>query len=339
MNRPVSHFRTALVLFFLVLNIRPAGAQSFEAVGPRALGMGGAFVAVANDSSATWWNPAGLANGPFLDLAIARVGGEADDRLPATRTGLWSFSLATPPLGVSYYRLQVTDIRANTPTGRADGDREDRAAGVGVRSLSVSQFGVTVLHTIMTGVSAGATVKYLRGTSRVREPEAVDSPVGLSDLLDQGDDLSGGVGRGTMDIDLGVLAAIGAVRLGGTVRNLRAPRFGDSRLSRQVRVGIAFDGAAAGTRPLIASMDVDLRRYATATGDRRVIAIGGEHWVRPGWMALRGGARFNTVGERDRTVTAGATVAARAGLFVDGFAAVGSETSERGWGVAARVSF
>jgi len=210
---------------------------------------------------------------------------------------------------------------------------------MGIRSLSISQFGVTVLHTITTGVSAGATVKYLRGTSRARELEAVDSPVGLSDLLDQGDDLSGGAGRGTMDIDLGVLATVGAVRLGATARNLREPRFGDSRLSRQVRVGVAFDGAAAGTMPLMASMDMDLRRYTTATGDRRVIAIGGEHWMRPGRVALRGGARFNTVGEQDRTVSAGASVAARAGLFVEGFAAVGSETSERGWGVAARVSF
>jgi hypothetical protein len=54
---------------------------------------------------------------------------------------------------------------------------------------------------------------------------------------------------------------------------------------------------------------------------------------------VRGGARFNTVGEQDRTVTAGASVAVRAGLFVDGHAAYGSEASERGWGLAARVSF
>ena len=338
MNTPVSHFLTALFLF-LTLHVSPAAAQSFEAVGPRALGMGGAFVAVADDSSATWWNPAGLATGPFLDLAIARVGGEADARLPAVRTGLWSFSLATPPLGVSYYRLQITDIRANTPTEPADGDREGRAAEVGIRSLSVNQFGVTVLHTITTGVSAGATVKYLRGTSRVREPEAVDSPIGLSDLLDQGDDLSGGAGQGTMDIDLGVLATVGAVRLGATGRNLREPQFGDSRLSRQVRVGVAFDGAAAGTMPLLASMDVDLRRYATATGDRRVIAIGGEHWLRPGRVALRGGARFNTVGAQDWAVTAGASYAMRPGLYVDGHIVQGGETGEQGWGVAARVSF
>src|SRR5688572_15574551 len=52
---------------------RPVAAQVFEAVGSRAQGMGGAFVAVANDSSATWWNPAGLADGPFLDTATARA--------------------------------------------------------------------------------------------------------------------------------------------------------------------------------------------------------------------------------------------------------------------------
>ncbi len=338
MNRPVSHFFTTL-LAVLALGVRPAAAQSFEAVGPRALGMGGAFVAVANDSSATWWNPAGLATGPFLDLAIARVAGEADARLPASRTGLWSFSLATPPLGASYYRLRITDIRANAPTEPAGGGREDRAAGVALRSLFVNQFGVTVLHTITTGLSAGATVKYLRGTPHVRELDAVNSLVGISDLLDQGDDLSGGSGHGTMDIDLGVLATIGAVRVGATARNLRQPQFGEVRLSRQVRAGAAFDGAAAGRTPVTVSLDADLRRYATATGDRRVIAVGGEHWVRPRRVALRGGARFNTVGEQDRTVSAGASVAARAGLFVEGFAAVGSETSESGWGVAARVSF
>src|SRR5690242_5273284 len=46
-----------------------AGAQTIETVGERAMGMGGAFVAVADDSTATWWNPAALAAGPFLDAA------------------------------------------------------------------------------------------------------------------------------------------------------------------------------------------------------------------------------------------------------------------------------
>ena len=157
MNRSVSHF-LILIGMFLVLGNAPAAGQSFESVGQRALGMGGAFVAVANDGSATWWNPAGLATGPFLDVSVGRVSGAADSRLPAARSGVWSLALATPPLGISYYRLHITDIRTFEPTEQPAADREDRAAGVGIRSLSVSQFGATVLHTITTGVSAGATV-------------------------------------------------------------------------------------------------------------------------------------------------------------------------------------
>jgi len=38
-----------------------ANGLSLNSVGPRALGMGGAFVALANDGSAIYWNPAGLA--------------------------------------------------------------------------------------------------------------------------------------------------------------------------------------------------------------------------------------------------------------------------------------
>jgi len=166
--------------------------------------------------------------------------------------------------------------------------------------------------------------------------EDVDGP---EVLLDVGDELEDGDGQGTVDLDLGVLAAVGALRAGATVRNLREPRFGDRQLSRQVRAGGAFDGTAAGMMAVMVSVDVDLRRYAAETGDRRVIAVGAEHWVRPRRFAVRGGARVNTVGQQDRTVTVGASVAPRAGMFVDGHAAYGSNSGESGWGIAARVSF
>ena len=35
--------------------------------------MSGAFVAVADDATAVWWNPAGLATGPYFN-AIRRKG-------------------------------------------------------------------------------------------------------------------------------------------------------------------------------------------------------------------------------------------------------------------------
>ena len=47
-----------------------AAAQGFETVGTRAQGMGGAFVAVADDATATYWNPAGMASIPIFDLTL-----------------------------------------------------------------------------------------------------------------------------------------------------------------------------------------------------------------------------------------------------------------------------
>ena len=154
-------FHTLLLVAAAVVCSAPVHAQNVEVAGSRALGMGGAFVAVADDSSATWWNPAGLAAGPFVDMAIARTATTVDGRVADASNGLWSISMGTPPFGVSYYRLQVTDIRPLDPTAAGPGDREDRRAGVGV-----SQFGATVLHTLLTGVHAGATVKYVRGADR-----------------------------------------------------------------------------------------------------------------------------------------------------------------------------
>src|SRR5688572_33180567 len=94
-----------------------ASAQVTEATGPRALGMGGAFVAVASDSSATWWNPAGLAAGPFFDMSLARTVLSGASDLPAWRQKTSSFSIATPPVGFAYYRFRITDIQPFDPTG------------------------------------------------------------------------------------------------------------------------------------------------------------------------------------------------------------------------------
>ena len=46
----------------------PAGAQS--SLGVRANGMGGAFVGVADDATAVYWNPAGLATGAIASLNL-----------------------------------------------------------------------------------------------------------------------------------------------------------------------------------------------------------------------------------------------------------------------------
>ena len=73
-NRPDA--AGSLSLLFLSVPAVTRFSQSFDVVGTRALGMGGAFVAVADDASATWWNPAGLPNSLIVD-GIAEGGDRA----------------------------------------------------------------------------------------------------------------------------------------------------------------------------------------------------------------------------------------------------------------------
>lgn len=80
-------------------------AQTFETVGIRAQGMAGAFVAIADDATATWWNPAGLASGAFFSGIVER--GAA--RAPSDDATL-GISFVVPSLGLSYYRLRTSEI-------------------------------------------------------------------------------------------------------------------------------------------------------------------------------------------------------------------------------------
>jgi hypothetical protein len=283
-----------LVLYWLIIP-DSASAQVYESVGSRALGMGGAFVALADDSTAPWWNPAGPAAGPFLDLAAGKASGST-----------W-IAASIPPLGIGYYRFEAPA----DPTAIPAGDRQEGRIG---NPLRARQFGVTFLQSLMDGVHVGLTAKYVRA----------ESP--------------GGGWGATGDLDAGILAVVGAFRVGAAVRNLRAPVVGGARLDRQVRIGAAFDAAAAGHAPGAVSIDVDLRAYEAPDGRRRVVALGGERWLADRRLGVRAGARLNTTGARGKAVTAGISAAVRPGMYVEAHA-VGGSAGERGWGAAGRVSF
>ena len=74
-----------LLCFLLPLLATPAVAVEFAVVGPRAVGMGGAGVAVTTDSLATYWNPAGLAMTQTVDVR-AQASGQGIDRLGVRKT-------------------------------------------------------------------------------------------------------------------------------------------------------------------------------------------------------------------------------------------------------------
>jgi hypothetical protein len=331
--------RAALLLTLLaVVEVRPAQAQIVEAVGSRALGMGGAFVAVADDSSAVWWNPGALAAGPYIDISVARSVTEIE---PSSRDRVSWFAFGMPPIGAGYNRLRITEAGVPGSTGSGDAGREDGQGRVPVRTLDSHHVGATLVHSLTDRIHVGTTLRYVHGMVKIGVADLAEQG---SDLLEWGSSLEGGLAGHDFDLDIGALAVAGAIRVGALARNVLEAEFDSPvgppvRLERQVRVGAAFDADAIDLLPLMLSLDADVVEYETAAGDRRVIAVGAEQWLFTGRLAVRGGGRFNTVGAGERTGTVGASLRVRSGLFVDGHVVRGGTADDRGWGIAARVSF
>jgi F plasmid transfer operon, TraF, protein len=353
---------TVVAALTLLATPPKVSAQAFEVVGTRALGMGGAFVAVADDATATYWNPAGLGFGPVVDLVIER---QAFDALPdgrdrpleaTTRAAQGSstvFALVTPPLGLSYYRIRTTVVPAGPAASTAVDGQSDRSGGIVASTLVTRHFGVTLVQSLTSHLILGTTLKMVRGTAG---QHVFDTSGGtVEDALDAAGDLDGQV-HTTVDLDAGLLAAIGPWRLGLTGRNLRQPEFpvfppdgppGESlRLARQVRAGLAFAPRSrpTGTNgPLTVAADMDFRVAETAFGRRREMAIGGERWWLGGQAAIRAGIRFNTLREAgqegDPVIAGGFSVRVRSRSLIEGHISCGSKGLERSWGLAARVTF
>lgn len=300
----------------------PAGAQSHDGVGLRALGMGGAFVAVADDASATYWNPAGLATGRFFSFVFDTGRTESDGE---RQTGSL-IALGTPPLGLTYYRLSST-----VAVPSSDGADER----VSLARLRTSHVGVTLVQTLLDGLHLGGTLKYVHGTAAAGSvPADVDEPLSQASLLM-------GAGSRAFDVDLGLMADFGRVRAGLTGRNLLEPGFDTPRgdtlsLSRHVRAGVAVFPSST----LSIAADADLTRSFDLAGERRWLAFGAEQRLWQERLGVRGGVRVSTVGDARHTVTAGASGAIRTGVYADGYVAIGlGREAATGGGVGVRVIF
>jgi hypothetical protein len=311
-----------------------AGAQAFETVGTRAAGMGGAFVAVADDASAAYWNPAGFAAGSYFSLVLDRATAKlnASGEPAGSRSGLL-IALGAPPIGLSYYRLRNTDLVPGPLPAAAD--NEPRAGEVRLDTLITHHTGATVLQSIAPGIAVGATLKLVRGSAF-----SVVQPDGDRDaLLEDGGDLVGKAST-KFDTDVGVMASAGRIKAGLTVRNVTEPNFETAardsvlKLERQARAGIAVMPIAG----LLVAADLDLTRTAGPLGAVRNLAAGAEARVARKHY-VRGGVRLNTAGERATAVTVGVSYAATSALLVETQITGGSVRAPRGWGISARLGY
>jgi outer membrane protein OmpA-like peptidoglycan-associated protein len=97
-----------------------AASYSRIGVGARALGMGGAYVAVTDDPTATVWNPAGLARVDKLAFTFMYTGGYDFDRGHNFFGYAQSFSLAS--VGIGWTNAGMDNLERRTGVGAADGE-------------------------------------------------------------------------------------------------------------------------------------------------------------------------------------------------------------------------
>jgi hypothetical protein len=285
----------------MMVGALPLAAQPFEQAGVRAQGMGGAFVAVADDASAVWWNPAGLASGPFFSLLVEHQRQEEPD------SRVTGFAIGTPPLGLSYTHLrELVPPAAGASSGRETGSGELHTA-----TLSAHVAGVTLLQSVTSGFVVGTTLKFVHGDIDGRSSNRVD-------------------------LDLGAHYGVGALRAGIVVRNLAEPSFrspADEEFAprRHARAGMAWTGEAT-----TVAADLDLTDVEGPWPGRR-FAVGAEQ--RFGTRAaVRAGLRVRTSEGPDPWTSLGGSYALKPGVWLDGFWGRSPDQDAR-WAVGARVAY
>lgn len=318
----------AIVCGVTFLAVQAAWAQPFEVVGVRALGMGGAFVAVADDATANYWNPAGLANVFFsavvdVQRSETRLGPDPLSR-EGTRDGVTFASLASPSTALSYYRVRSFQVARRGPEMPAS-----------LAALVTQHAGLTLVQPFLPGVTLGTVLKVVRGTVAVGLGDGLSS---AGDLFAEASALEGPATT-RFDLDVGLMLNLGRARFGLVGRNLREPEFASEDgqvvvLARQLRAGFMIRPNSS----LTLAVDTDLSTRQTIIGPRRAVAVGAEQQV--GRLVVRAGGRVNIEDERHEPVGAvGLSLEVTTGLWVDAQFSGGRDEGDQGWGVSTRVGF
>ena len=329
----MSYYRSvhAVAIFIGLMMPAQAMALEFVTVGPRAMGMGGAGVAVTTDSLATYWNPAGLAMTQTVDIRI-QGGGQVIDRLgiAAAVHDLEKFDPTAPNAAT---RAQDIADRINRPGATVS---VNGSAGLYIKGhLGEHAFGLNVSDVATGGgfvstpaaVNLGPTVS-LTGTMALLALEArqvafsyayafADKTFSLgvtgkiiqgaaysgSTTLTGGTDVSitGNFGKPTLSTAFGI--DVGAIyrpsswlRFGVVAKDINQPTFdapgrGELKLGPQVRAGVAVNPYSSLT--LTADVDATSNKTFVPGVKSQVLSVGAEQTIFSEFLSFRLGAFKN----------------------------------------------
>jgi hypothetical protein len=306
-------------------------ALEFVTVGPRAMGMGGAGVAVTTDSLATYWNPAGLAMTQTVDVRV-QGGGQVIDRLGIADAihDLEKFNPNDPNA-----ETKANDIaaRINRPGATVS---INGSAGLYIKGhLGEHAFGVNISDVATGGgfVSSPVTVTpgppvSLTGAMALRGFEARQAAfsyayafadkmfsIGVTGKFIQGatyngtTTLTGGTdvsitdnfGKPTLSTAFGI--DVGAIyrpsswlRFGMVAKDINQPTFddvggGELKLGPQVRGGVAINPYSSLT--LTADVDATSNKTFVPGVKSQVLSLGVEQTIFSEFMSFRLGTFKN----------------------------------------------
>jgi hypothetical protein len=279
-------------------------------VGARALGMGGAYVGIADDSTAVYWNAAGLTNIKHMEVAAVQQGREdtalnlGTDQVGSEyffMSGGMNLGETAGSLGLAVMRFGVSDIEQTTAT--LNGDGSPNVIGTfGSQDLAVL---LGYGHQLGKAISAGLTAKAMFGGTTGLKADPSTGTTGDAKYTYFGADLGLLVkfGKWTPTLDglsLGVnlqdLANSGVV-WSGTVTN-------DSEtVDANPKVGLAyslpFDFLKDNGSSFTLAMDAD-PKYSV------LMHYGAEFWYKD-VLAFRAGMRQFTAGTQSNEVSFGAS--------------------------------
>ncbi len=127
-----THF-AVLVVCALGLAASPAGATKYAGeflkipVGPRAMGMGGAFAAISDDATASYWNPAGMVYLPYREVLFQhqeKFGSLLNHDYVSAVIPLGDLKGKHSALGISMIRLATDDIPVTPRPGGLTAGRD-----------------------------------------------------------------------------------------------------------------------------------------------------------------------------------------------------------------------
>jgi len=321
-------FLRAAVIFIGLMVPAQALAVEFVTVGPRAMGMGGAGVAITTDALATYWNPAGLAMTQTVDIRF-QGGGQGIDRL-GIADAVHDLEDFNPNDTSAANQAKAQDIanRINRPgatvslNGSAGlyikGHLGEHAFGLNVSDVATG--GGFVSTPVTPTLTGGVMTLPLLETRQVAFSYAYafadkTFSLGVTGKIIQGAAYSGSTtltggtevsvtdnfGKSTRSTAFGVDA--GAIyrpsswlRFGVVAKDINQPTFdapggGELKLRPQVRGGVAVNPYSSLT--LTADVDVTSNKTFVPGVKSQVLSLGAEQTIFSEFMSFRLGAFKN----------------------------------------------